>query len=89
MLQLLERKSNVSSGFIVIRCEWELREGIDEMEQYCFICIYCWKTTRLDFYTFSHPSMILHLRHMQRLHEQQTNTFKKLKVAFDKVNTEK
>ena len=67
----------------------KLRVGIDEMEQYCFICIFCWRTTSLDFYTFSHPSMILHLRHLQRLHEQQTNTFKNLKIAFDKVNTEK
>ena len=67
----------------------KLRAGIDEMEQYCFICIFCWRTTSLDFYTFSHPSMILHLRHIERLYEQQTNTFKKLKIAFDKVNTEK
>ena len=67
----------------------KLRAGIDKMEQYCFICIFCWRTTSLDFYTFSHPSMILHLRHIERLYEQQTNTFKKLKIAFDKVNTEK
>ena len=60
----------------------KLRKGIDEMERYCFICIYCWKTTRLDFYSFSHPSMILHLRHIQRLQQQQTDAIKKLNVAF-------
>ena len=60
----------------------KLRKGIDEMDRYCFICTFCWKTTRLDFYTFSHPSIILHLRHMQRLHEQQADTLKKLHVAF-------
>ena len=64
----------------------KLREGIDEMDQYCFICRFCCKTTRLDFYSFSHPSIILHLRHIERLFEQQTNSLKKLKVAFDKVN---
>ena len=26
MYQMLERKSNLSSGFIVIRCEWEIKE---------------------------------------------------------------
>ena len=60
----------------------QLREGIDKMDRYCFICIYCWKTTRLDFYSFSHPSMILHLRHIQRLHEQQADALKKLNIAF-------
>ena len=60
----------------------KLREGIDEMDRYCFICIYCWKKTSLDFYSFSHPSMILHLRHIQRLHEQQADSLKKLHVAF-------
>ena len=60
----------------------KLRKRIDEMDRYCFICTFCWKTTRLDFYTFSHPSIILHLRHMQRLHEQQADTLKKLHVAF-------
>ena len=51
----------------------KLRKGIDQMERYCFICIYCWKTTRLDFYTFSHPSI-----HKERLHKQQLNAMKKL-----------
>ena len=60
----------------------KLRAGIDEMEQYCFICIFCWKTTRLDFYTFSHPSMILHLKHIERLHKQQADALKKLNIAF-------
>ena len=60
----------------------KLMEGIDEMDRYCFICIYCGKTTRLDFYSFSHPSMILHLRHIQRLQQQQADAIKKLNVAF-------
>ena len=61
-----------------------LREGIDKMDRYCFKCIYCRKTTKLDFYTFSHPSMILHLRHIQRLYEQQADALKKLNVVNSK-----
>ena len=60
----------------------KLRKGIDQMERYCFICIYCWKTTRLEFSTFSHPSMILHLKHIERLHKQQLNAIKKLNDTF-------
>ena len=60
----------------------KLRIGINEIEQFCFICVYCWKMTSLDFYSFSHPSMILHLKHLQRLHEQQADALKKLNVAF-------
>ena len=58
-----------------------LREGIDKMDRYCFKCIFCQKTTKLDFYTFSHPSMILHLRHIQRLYEQQADALKKTKCS--------
>ena len=61
-----------------------LREGIDKMDRYCFKCIFCQKTTKLDFYTFSHPSMILHLRHIQRLYEQQADALKKLNVVNSK-----
>ena len=64
----------------------KLREGIDEMEQNCFICIFCWRTTKLDFYSFSHPSMILHLKNIQRQHEQQRDALKKLNVAFHNSN---
>ena len=60
----------------------KLRIGIDEIEQFCFICVYCWRTTRLDFYTFSHPSIILHLKHLEKLHKQQLNEIKKLNAAF-------
>ena len=60
----------------------KLRIGIDEIEQFCFICIYCWRTTRLDFYTFSHPSIILHLKHLEELHIQQLDAIKKLNAAF-------
>ena len=60
----------------------KLRIGIDEIEQFCFICVYCWRTTRLDFYTFSHPSIILHLKHLEKLQIQQLDALKKLNAAF-------
>ena len=60
----------------------KLRIGIDEIERFCFICVYCWRTTKLDFYTFSHPSMILHLKHLEKLHKQQLNAINKLNAAF-------
>ena len=59
-----------------------LREGTDELDQFIFICVFCWRTTRLDFYTFSHPSIILHLKRIEKLHEQQVDALKKLNIAF-------
>ena len=32
----------------------KLRIGINEIEQFCFICVYCWKTTRLDIFSSEH-----------------------------------
>ena len=63
-----------------------IREGIDAMDKYSFICVFCWRATKLDFYSFSHPSMILHLKHIQKLHEQQRDALKKLNVAFHNSN---
>ena len=63
----------------------KLRIGIDEIEQFCFICVYCWRTTRLDFYTFSHPSIILHLKHLEKLHEQQLDAINKQLDAINKL----
>ena len=64
----------------------KLMEGIDAMDNYSFICVFCWRATKLDFYSFSHPSMILHLKHIQRLHKQQRDALKKLNVAFHNSN---
>ena len=64
----------------------KLREGIETMDKYSFICVFCWRATKLDFYSFSHPSMILHLKHIQRQHEQQRDALKKLNVAFHNSN---
>ena len=63
----------------------KLRIGIDEIEQFCFICVYCWRTTKLDFCTFSHPSMILHLKHLEKLHEQQLDAINKQLNATNKL----
>ena len=60
----------------------KIRIGINEIERFCFICEFCWRTTILDFYTFSHPSIILHLKHLEKLHKQQLNAIKKLNAAF-------
>ena len=59
-----------------------LQEGTDQLDQFIFICEFCWRTTRLDFYTFSHPSIILHLKRIEKLHEQQVDALKKLNIAF-------
>ena len=36
------------------------------LENYRFICHYCWRTTTLDFYKFSHPDLIRYLKSLHR-----------------------
>ena len=59
--------------------EGRLYQGVQNMECYQFICHFCWKRSSLDFYRFSHPDLI---RHLKCLHEY----FKKLKKDVDKLD---
>ena len=49
-----------------------------DMRRFRFICQFCRKETTLDFYRFSHPDMICHLK---RLHDQ----YEKTRKALDKL----
>lgn len=55
-------------------------------EKFSFICTFCQKTTHLDFYKFSHPDMILHLRRMHQQNELQKNALDQLYILFNKDN---
>ena len=62
-----------------------LYPGTDKLDRFSFTCEFCWKKTQLDFYKFSHPDLILHLK---RLHEQHIKTKKaldKLYILFNNI----
>ena len=49
--------------------EGKLLPGTRRMKIFRFMCQCCWKESSLDFYKFSHPDLICHLK---RLHKQYT-----------------
>ena len=52
-----------------------------------FMCHFCWRESSLDFYKFSHPDLICHLK---RLHEQYNETkeaLDKLYIIFNNIKT--
>ena len=58
--------------------EGRLNQGVENMDIFHFICHFCWRRSSLDFYRFSHPDLICHLK---RLHEQ----YKEIQKALDKL----
>lgn len=63
-----------------------LKDGIDESEEFRFICTYCWHVTGLDFYKFSHPDMILHLKQLYEREEQRKKALDQLYIVFNNNN---
>lgn len=61
----------------------KLATGIDETEQFRFVCNFCWQTTALDFYKFSHPDMIMHLKRLYQRDEERKEALDKLYIVFN------
>ena len=51
----------------------------DRLSCFQFICHFCWRKTSLDFYKFSHPDLICHLKQLKKQYEQ-------MKIALDQFN---
>ena len=62
----------------LFNAEGLLKRGVTRMKEFEFICTCCEKKSFLDFYRFSHPDIILLLKHLD---EQQT----KLQEAIDQL----
>ena len=60
-----------------------LLHGTENLETFRFICYFCWRKSTLDFYKFSHPDLICHLK---RLHEQNEEIKKTLDMLYILVN---
>ena len=63
----------------------KLPQGVDRLDKFQFMCRYCWRKTKLDFYKFSHPQLICYLK---QLHQQLKETKKildELYFSFSKI----
>lgn len=56
-----------------------LKVGVENMDMFKFTCNFCWENSKLDFYRFSHPDLI---RHLKRVHEH----CNKMKRLFNEIN---
>ena len=62
-----------------------LLPGIDKLESFCFICHFCWRSSPLDFYKFSHPDLICHLKNLHKQYEETKKALDKLYILFNNI----
>ena len=60
-----------------------LKNGVDKMDRFTFICSFCCRKTSLDFYSFSHPSMIMYLMELHKRETIRRDALHKLNVTFN------
>ena len=63
----------------------KLMHGTDQMETFRFICYFCWGSTTLDFYKFSHPDFICYLKRLHQQYEETKKALDKLYILFNNI----
>ena len=63
----------------------KLQHGTDQMETFRFICHFCWRSTTLDFYKFSHPDLICYLKRLHEQYEETRKALDKLYILFNNI----
>ena len=62
-----------------------LLPGTEKLETFRFICHFCWRSSTLDFYKFSHPDLICHLKRLHEQYEETKKTLDKLYILFNNI----
>ena len=57
----------------------------EKMKTFCFMCHFCRRTSTLDFYKFSHPDLICHLKRLNEQHKETKEALDKLYNIFNKT----
>ena len=55
--------------------------AVQRMDVFKFTCHFCWENTQLDFYRFSHPDVILLIKHLKNINDQ----YKIMKQALNQM----
>ena len=66
--------------------EGRLPIEIDKSVHFQFICCFCQQRTLLDFYRFSHPDVIKHLKHLKKHLKEINETLHKFNILFNNMN---
>ena len=61
-----------------------IHESID-VERFSFICQFCWRNTRLDFYRFSHPDLMCYLKRIYNRYQELKNTVDRLNMLLNNI----
>ena len=61
----------------------KLKKGVDKMQRFTFECSFCLRKTALDFYSFSHPSMISHLMYLRDQNVRRKDALQNLNNTFN------
>ena len=65
--------------------EGKLLAGTRRMKIFRFICQFCQKESSLDFYNFSHPDLICHLKRIHEQYIKTKETLNELYILFNKT----
>ena len=57
----------------------------EKKERFDFMCTFCWKKSTLDFYRFSHPDLICHLKNIYKQYEETRKALDKLYILFNNI----
>ena len=63
----------------------KLQAGTDRLSCFQFICYFYWRKTSLDFYKFSHPDLICHLKQLRKQYEEMKVTLDKFNILFNNM----
>ena len=61
--------------------------GTEKMKIFRFMCHFCWRESTLDFYKFSHPDLICHLKRLNEQYNKTKETLDKLYIIFNNIKT--
>ena len=60
--------------------------GIHRSTHFEFTCHFCLKKTSLDFYRFSHPDVIMHLKQLKQHLNEMKQLLHKFNILFNNMN---
>ena len=62
-----------------------LNHQVQNMDEFKFTCHLCWENTQLDFYRFSHPDLIKHLKNINEQYQMMKNALNQMYTCVNNM----
>ena len=62
-----------------------INPNVQKMDAFKFTCHFCWENTELDFYRFSHPDVIKHLKNINEQHKIIKNALNQMYICLNNM----